>query len=70
MRAFVGVAAAALFLGAFKVGASEDRLPAMTPQDMADCEAGGGCLIITREALEQITQRRAKEALVACRNLL
>ena len=70
MRAVIGVAAAALFLGAFKVGASEDRLPAMTPQDMADCKAGGGCLVITRAALEQITARRAAEALQACRNLL
>jgi len=70
MRAAIGVAAAALFLGAFEVGAGQDRLPAMTPADMERCEAAGGCLIITREALARIIAEKEKAALVACRNLL
>ena len=70
MRAYIGVAAAALFFGAFKVGAGQDRLPAMTPEDFARCEAGGGCLIITRDALERISAARAAKELQACRNLL
>ncbi len=70
MRAAIGVTAVALFFGAFKVGAVEDRLPAMTPADMERCEAQGGCLIITREALARIIAEKEKAALVACRNFL
>jgi len=70
MRVAIGVATAALFLGAFKVGAVEDRLPAMSPADFERCEAQGGCLIITREALAQMIAAKERAALVACRNLL
>jgi hypothetical protein len=69
MRALKWLAAAGLFV-VCHAGADDGRLPAMTEEDMAMCAQGGGCLIVTREALATIIERREKAALAACRNWL
>jgi hypothetical protein len=46
------------------------NLPEMTSEDMDACERGGGCLVISRETLQQLIEAHVTLELSKCRNYM
>jgi hypothetical protein len=70
MRAYLGVAVAALFLGGAQADEKPPIIPTLTALEMQTCEEEGGCLVISRAALRAFVAEKERMALQACRNLL